>query len=187
MQVLATERLVLRWLVEEDAGFILELMNDPDWLRFIGDRGVRTVEDARDYIATRLAAMYPRLGFGLYAVEPREGGAPIGICGLVKRDWLEDVDVGFAFLPRFRGMGYAREAAAATLEHASTLGFSRIAAIVSPDNDGSIRLLEKLGLGFERMARPSADADEVCVFSGPIAIPSARDPRVPDHGRQEIG
>lgn len=161
---------MLRWLAEDDAGFILELMNDPDWLRYIGDRGVRTVEDARDYIATRLAPPYHRLGFGLYAVELKDGGAPVGICGLVRREWLEDVDVGFAFLPRFRGMGYAREAASATLEYArSSLGLSRIAAIVSPENDGSIRLLEKLGLSFERMARPSADAAPVCVFAGPIA------------------
>src|SRR5215207_666754 len=159
LRVLETERLVLRWLAEEDASFILELANDPDWLRHIGDRGIRTVDDARGYIATGPAAMYARHGFGLYAVELRESATPIGICGLIKRDWLEDVDVGFALLPRFRGMGYAREAASATLEYArGTLGLLRIAAIVSPGNDDSIRLLAKLGLGFERMARPSADA-----------------------------
>jgi len=169
LRVLETERLVLRWLAEEDASFILELTNDPDWLRHIGDRGIRTVDDARGYIATGPAAMYARHGFGLYAVELRESATPIGICGLIKRDWLEDVDVGFALLPRFRGKGYAREAASATLEYArGTLGLLRIAAIVSPGNDDSIRLLAKLGLGFERMARPSADAEEVCVYGGAI-------------------
>jgi ribosomal-protein-alanine N-acetyltransferase len=170
LRVLATERLVLRWLAEEDAGFILELTNDPDWLRHIGNGGIRTLDDARGYIATGPAAMYARLGFGLYAVELRESGTPVGICGLIKRDWLEDVDVGFAFLPRFRGMGYAREAASATLEYArSALGLCRIAAIFSPDNDASIRLLAKLGLSFERMARPAADGEEVCVFGGALA------------------
>jgi len=169
VQVLETERLALRWLAEGDADFIVELMNDPDWLRFIGDRGIRTADDARAYIATGPAAMYARLGFGLYAVELKETRAPIGICGLVARDWLETVDLGFAFLPRFRGMGYAYEAAAATLEHARTLGLDRILAIVSPDNDGSIRLLGKLGLAFERMATPPGAAGEVCIFGRTFA------------------
>jgi len=165
VNVLATERLVLRWLAADDAEFILELMNDPDWLRFIGDRGIRTVEDARGYIANGPADMISRLGFGLYAVERSKDRTPIGICGLLRREWLEDVDLGFAFLPRFRGAGYAHEAAAATLEHArTTLGLERILAIVSPENHDSVRLLTKLGLTFQRMARPSADADEVCIF-----------------------
>ena len=170
MKVLATERLVLRRLAAEDADFILELMNDPDWLRFIGDRGIRTVEDARTYIANGPAAMISRLGFGLYAVELRNERTPIGICGLVRREWLEDVDLGFAFLPRFRGAGYAHEAAAATLEYAkTTLGLDRILAIVSPDNHDSVRLLNKLGFTFQRMVRPSAEADEVCVFGRALA------------------
>jgi RimJ/RimL family protein N-acetyltransferase len=169
LQVTTTDRLVLRWLTEEDAGFILELTNDPDWLRHIGDRGIRTLDDARKYIATGPAAGYAR-GGGLWAVELKESGAPIGICGLINRDWLEDVDVGFAFLPRYRGKGYAREAAAGTLAHArSALGLTRIAAIVSPENEASIRLLTQLGLGFERMARPPGDDEEVCVYAGAIA------------------
>ena len=170
VHVLATERLVLRRLVADDADFILELMNDPDWLRFIGDRGIRTADDARGYIATGPGGMYARLGFGLYAVELREDQTPIGICGLVERDWLEDVDLGFAFLPRFRGLGYAHEAAAATLEYArDTLRLDRVLAIVSPDNHDSVRLLTKLGLTFQRMARPAAEADEVCVFGRSFA------------------
>lgn len=168
MQVLTTERLVLRWLAEGDAGFILELTNDPDWLRHIGDRGIRTLDDARRYIETGPAAGYAR-GCGLWAVELKESGEPIGICGLINRDWLEDADVGFAFLPRYRGRGYAREAAAGTLAHArSALGMERIAAIVSPENGASIRLLTQIGLRFERMARPPGEDEEVCVYAGAI-------------------
>ncbi|MFI4982343.1 MAG: GNAT family N-acetyltransferase, partial [Nevskiales bacterium] len=115
MKVLETERLVLRRLVAEDAPFILELLSDPSWLRFIGDKGVRNLDDARLYIRIGPAAMYARLGHGLYLTELKDGGIPIGLCGLIKRDTLDDVDIGFAFLPQYRGQGYAREAAAATL------------------------------------------------------------------------
>jgi len=171
VNVLSTSRLSLRRLDEGDAAFIVELMNDPDWLRFIGDRGVRTLDDARDYIATGPGAMYARHGYGLYAVERRNEPGPIGICGLVRRDWLEDADLGFAFLPAFRGAGYAREAAAATLEHAKDdLGLHRVLAIVSPENEASVRLLAKLGMTFQRMDRPAPDAaEEVCVYGRELA------------------
>lgn len=168
--VLTTARLLLRRLDDEDAPFIVELMNDPGWLRFIGDRGVRTPDDARSYVATGPGAMYARYGYGLYAVERRDEPGPIGICGLVRRDWLEDADLGFAFLPAFRGAGYAREAAAGTLEHAKTaLGLERVLAIVSPDNEASIRLLTKLGMAFQRMAQAAPDAAEVCVYGRELA------------------
>lgn len=167
--VLTTGRLLLRRLGDEDASFIVELMNDPDWLRYIGDRGVRTPDDARGYIATGPGAMYARYGYGLYAVERCDEPGPIGICGLVRRDWLEDADLGFAFLPAFRGAGYAHEAAAATLEHAKALGLERVLAIVSPENEASIRLLAKLGMTFQRMARPAPDAAEVCVYGKELA------------------
>lgn len=170
MIVLTTERLVLRHLRAEDADFILALVNDPDWLRYIGDRGIRTADDARGYIATGPVDMYARLGFGLYAVELRGEGTPIGICGLIRRDWLEEVDLGFAFLPRFRGAGYAFEAAAATVEHArSPLGLGRLMAIVSPDNADSIRLLGKLGMTFERRVQPPGASGEVCVYGRALA------------------
>ena len=171
MNVLSTSRLSLRRLDEGDAAFIVELMNDPDWLRFIGDRGVRTLDDARDYIATGPGAMYARHGYGLYAVERRNEPGPIGICGLVRRDWLEDADLGFAFLPAFRGAGYAREAAAATLEHAKDdLGLHRVLAIVSPENEASVRLLARLGMTFQRMDRPAPGAaEEVCVYGRELA------------------
>jgi ribosomal-protein-alanine N-acetyltransferase len=170
VQVLETERLVLRWLTAADADFLVALMNDPDWLRFIGDRGIRTADDARRYVETGPARTIARRGFGMYAVALKETGAPIGICGLVDRDWLEEADLGFAFLPHFRGMGYAREAAAATLEHARTLGLSGVLAIVSPENHGSVRLLGKLGMDFVRRARPAPDAGEVCVYGRSFAL-----------------
>ena len=116
MRILETPRLALRWLEAADAHFMLELVNDPDWLRYIGDRGIRSIEAARDYIADGPRAMYARLGFGLYLVELKGTDTALGICGLIKRDWLEDVDLGFAFLARFRGNGYACEAASATLD-----------------------------------------------------------------------
>ena len=168
--VLTTGRLLLRHLDDDDASFLVKLMNDPDWLRYIGDRGVRTLDDARGYVATGPGAMYARYGYGLYAVERRDEPGPIGICGLVRRDWLEDADLGFAFLAAFRGAGYAHEAAAGTLEHARTaLGLERVLAIVSPANEASIRLLAKLGMTFQRMARPAPDAGEVCVYGRELA------------------
>jgi len=165
MKVIETERLVLRRADEGDAEFMLELLNDPAWIRFIGDKNVRTLDEARAYIARALVASYERHGFGLYLTELKEGGTPIGLCGLIKRDSLEDVDIGFAFLPQFRGQGLAYEAANAALEYGrNVLGLKRIVAITSPDNEASARLLEKLGLRFERMMNLSAD-DEVKLFA----------------------
>ena len=112
MKVLETDRLILRWLSTDDAEFILELLNEPSFLQYIGDKGVRTLEDARNYILNGPVDMYARLGFGLYLTELKERGVPLGICGLLKRDGLEDVDIGFAFLPRFWAKGYAYESAA---------------------------------------------------------------------------
>jgi ribosomal-protein-alanine N-acetyltransferase len=150
MNVTETDRLTLRWMTVEDAGMVLELLNDPDWLRYIGDRGVRTLEAAQEYILTGTVDMYNRLGFGLYLAERKPDGAPMGICGLVKRDFLEDVDLGFAFLPAFRTQGYARESAAAVMEYArDILGLRRLVAITSLDNERSGRLLEKLGFRLE--------------------------------------
>jgi RimJ/RimL family protein N-acetyltransferase len=165
MKVLETERLILRRLSIEDAEFMLGLLNEPSWLRFIGDRGVRTVEDARSYILKGPVDMYDRLGFGLYLTQLKEG-APIGICGLVKRDFLEDVDIGFALLPAFWSQGYAYEAAAAVMEYGkSVLGLKRIVAITARDNHSSIKLLEKLGLKFEKMIRSTADGPEIRLFA----------------------
>lgn len=155
-----TERLVLRCQRADDAPFVLRLMNDPDWLRYIGDRGVRTLADARAYIRDGAEASYARHGYGLYLAETREGRVPVGLCGLLRRDFLAEPDLGYALAAEHRGRGYAREAAAATVEHArGALGLARLSAIVSPDNAASIRLLEGLGFAFERaFAYPGAEA-----------------------------
>ncbi|SDM26397.1 Protein N-acetyltransferase, RimJ/RimL family [Paenibacillus sp. OK060] len=165
LKVLETDRLNLRWLSPDDGEFMLELLNDPSWLEFIGDRGVRTVEGAREYILNGPVEMYNRLGFGLFLTERKADGVPVGICGLIKRDSLEDVDIGYAFLPQFWGNGYAYESAAATLDHGRTvLGFDRIVAITSSNNQKSAKLLEKLGLKFEKMIRFSDDAEELRLY-----------------------
>jgi len=143
--ILETERLRLRPFRESDAPMILELLNDPGWLRFIGDRKVRSLDDARGYLR-KLHETYERHGFGLYMVERKDDREPLGMCGLVKRDTLPDPDLGFAFLERHRGAGYAQEAARATLGHAANdLGLARLAAVATPDNSRSASLLEKLG------------------------------------------
>jgi [ribosomal protein S5]-alanine N-acetyltransferase len=127
-------------------------------LRFIGDRRVRTVRGARAYIEKGPMAMYAQPGLGLHVTELSATQTPIGLCGLIKRAGLDDVDIGFALLPAFRGSGYAHEAAAAVLAYGrATLGLSRIVAIATPDNIDSIRLLERLGLRFERMIRLADD------------------------------
>ncbi|MDT4969538.1 MAG: hypothetical protein QOJ64_4275 [Acidobacteriota bacterium] len=166
VNVVETDRLILRRVVVEDSEFILELLNDPSWVRYIGDKGLRTLDAARDYILKTLVAMYERLGFGLYLTALKDGGTPIGICGLIKRDSLEDVDIGFAFLPAFRRHGYAYESAAAVVEYGKrTFSLRRLVAITSPDNYGSARLLEKLGFSFERLVKLSGDSEEISLFA----------------------
>jgi RimJ/RimL family protein N-acetyltransferase len=164
MIVIRAARLVLRQLELDDAEFIQELLNEAAFLRFIGDKGVRTAADARAYILKGPMDSYARHGFGLYATCLHDG-TPIGICGLVKREGLEDVDVGFAFLSRYRSNGYAVESASAVLDHGRrVLQLQRIVAITSPDNRGSIAVLEKIGLKFERMIRLSEHSAELKLF-----------------------
>jgi RimJ/RimL family protein N-acetyltransferase len=166
MNVLETERLILRHVKVEDGEFMLELLNDPAWLRFIGDKGVRTLDAARDYILNSLITLYERLGFGLYLVEIKGEGIPVGICGLIKRDSLEDVDVGFAFLPKYRGRGYAYESASAVMAYGRrSFALDRLAAITSPNNYDSAKVLEKLGFRFERTIKLSDDGEEVRLFA----------------------
>jgi len=162
---LITERLSLRKLTFKDAEFIFELLNDPDWIRYIGDRGVRTLDDAQAYIRKGPMTMYDKHGFGLYLVEVRETGKAVGLSGLLKRDALDDVDIGFAFLPSARGVGYAREAARAVIEEASTHHrLRRLAAITSVDNDSSIRLLEREGFRFEKLLTMPGESEPVKLF-----------------------
>jgi RimJ/RimL family protein N-acetyltransferase len=166
VQVLQTERLVLRHLGASDAPFILRLLNEPSWLQNIGDRGVRTVADAQRYIETGPVEMYGRLGFGLYQVSLRNSDEPIGICGLLKRDALEDVDLGFAFLPEFWGNGYARESAAAVMSYGwNVLGLGRIVAVISRTNDASRRVVEKLGFTFERTVHLEIGGEELLLYA----------------------
>jgi ribosomal-protein-alanine N-acetyltransferase len=151
MHVLQTDRLILRRLSLEDAEFIFRIVNDPSWLRFIGDKNVRDLEGARRYLREGPLDMYEQFGFGLYCVEERATGIAAGMCGLIKRDTLPDADVGYAFLPEFRGKGYALEAVSAVLDHGHRVfGLERILAIVSPDNASSIRVLEKAGMKLEK-------------------------------------
>ena len=169
MGVLETERLVLRKMVVDDAEFILKLLNEPSFLRYIGDKGVRDLDGARQYILNGPVSSYEQNGFGLYLVELKESGRPIGISGLVKRDTLPHADVGFAFLPAYWAKGYAVESAAAVMTYArEVLGLTRILAITSPDNEASGRLLGKIGLRFDRMIKLSEDAPEVKLFSSDV-------------------
>jgi ribosomal-protein-alanine N-acetyltransferase len=152
MSILETERLQLRELNTDDAEFIFELVNEPAWLQNIGDKGVRNLADAQQYITNGPQASYARFGFGLYLVVLLNSDVAIGICGLVKRATLADIDIGFALLSRFWGNGYAVEAAAAVLAHArDVIGLPRVVAITAPDNLGSKQVLEKIGLRFDKM------------------------------------
>lgn len=147
MQAIETERLRLRHLQLADAAFIFELVNDPSWLRYIGDKQVRSLDDARAYLANGPLDSYRRLGYGLYCVELRSSGAAIGLCGLIKRDTLPDVDIGFALLPAHVGHGYTLEAARAVIALGQLeFGLRRLLAITQPDNAASIAVLTRLGL-----------------------------------------
>ncbi|HEX5755610.1 MAG TPA: GNAT family N-acetyltransferase [Arenimonas sp.] len=161
MALLQTERLRISALGLGDADFILRLVNDPDWLRFIGDRGVHDIDSACRYLREGPLAMYDRHGFGLYRVDRRSDGVAIGMCGLLLRPTLPHADIGYALLPEHRGQGYAREAARAVLEYGNTvLGLQPIAAITALDNTRSISLLQQLGLQHRGEIRLGAE-DEV--------------------------
>jgi RimJ/RimL family protein N-acetyltransferase len=165
MFILETERLTLRKITIDDALFMLDLLNQPSFIQFIGDRGVRTLDAARNIITKRYIAAYEQLGFGIYLTLLKEDQTPIGICGLVKRDGLDNADIGYAFLPQFWSKGYASESASAVLAYArNTLGFRRILGITTPDNTASIRVLEKAGLKFERMVKLPGEETELKLF-----------------------
>ena len=147
MHVLDTERLSLRTMEADDAAFYFELVNDPSWLEHIGDKGIRSVGAARQAILDGPCEMQRRLGHSLYVMQRRDDGALLGLCGLIKRDSLPDVDIGYAVRPAYWGHGYAHEAAAAVLAHARvSIGLQRLLGITSPGNTASIKLLQKLGL-----------------------------------------
>jgi len=166
MTVLETERLSLRELTVDDAEFIMMLLNEPSFLRYIGDKKVRNLDDARQYILNGPVASYERHGFGLNCVELRESHTPIGMCGLLKRDELPDPDIGFALLPDFWNKGFAFEAAEAVLKDArERLQIQRILAITSLDNDASINLLKRLGFRFEEVVQLSPNGEQLRLSS----------------------
>ena len=166
MNILETDRLILREFNEGDAEFILELLNSLTWLQFIGDRGVKNISDAGKYISDKLIMSYRTNGFGLYMTMLKKEKIPIGMCGLIKRDTLEDVDIGFALSPGYTGHGYAYEAALATLNYGNTvLKLPRIVAITAAENINSISLLKKLKLTFEKKINFPDDKEELLLFT----------------------
>jgi len=166
MNILETERLFIRQLSLEDSPFIFQLVNEPSFIQNIGDRGVRTLSDAEKYIENGPIASYARNGFGLCLVTLKESGEAIVMCVLIKREALEDVDIGYAFLPKFWSKGYAFEAAQAFKQYAGeVVRLTRLVAIVDPNNQGSIRVLEKLGMAFEKMVRLSAEDIDLKLFA----------------------
>lgn len=162
--VLETERLILRLMTVDDAAFMLETLNEPLYIQNVADRGVRTISDAIDYIRTKIMPSYEKSGFGFYVVELKQTREPVGVCGIVKRATMEDVDIGYSLLERFSGNGYAFEAAKAVIDYGRNVhGLRRIVGVTAPDNRRSGKLLEKLGLRFEKMV-------ELPGFSGPSRI-----------------
>ena len=166
MNTIETARLRLRPMVESDAAFLLEVLNEPAFIRNVGHRGVRTVPDAVTYMRERIITQYERHGFGMWLVELADTREPVGICGLIKRDSLKDIDLGFSFLERFWSRGFALEAARAALREGwEVLKLSRIVAIVAPHNDASIRLLSKLGFELEKKVRLAPEEQELLLLA----------------------
>lgn len=150
--VLETERLVLREVAEADAPFVLGLLNSPGFLENIGDRGVRTEDEASAYIRDKMIAGYRQHGYGMWLAQTRRAGAAVGLAGLVRREGLDMPDVGYAFAPDAWGQGYAKEAAAAVVAHAmGPLSIPRLAAITTPENFASMAVLRKVGFTFQGM------------------------------------
>ncbi|MCE3297092.1 MAG: family acetyltransferase [Crocinitomicaceae bacterium] len=164
-QILETERLLIREFTPDDTHYILEQVTSDEWLRFIGDRKVYDLADARHYLVSHLIPPYETKGFGFYAVDLKSEKKTIGMCGLVKRDELEDIDIGFAFLPAYFGLGYAYESSKAVLDYAlQTLKKERICAITLAENQLSIKLLKKLGLQYKKQVFFGDPHEELMLF-----------------------
>jgi RimJ/RimL family protein N-acetyltransferase len=171
MKIAETERLLISKLSLEDAPFFLELVNSPNWLKYIGDRHLKTVKDAEDYLANGTLKSYLDNGFGFYKLELKENNKPIGTCGLIKRDQLEEVDLGFAFLGEFEGLGFGYEASLAILKLAKDeFHLKKLVAITLPINSRSIKLLEKLGFAYEKRVIPFEDNEELLLFAKQLDI-----------------
>jgi RimJ/RimL family protein N-acetyltransferase len=166
MIIIETERLILQEFITDDALFILKLVNCPTWLQFIGDRNVKTKEEAANYILNWAMHSYKKHGFGSYLVRLKIMEEPIGACGLFKREGLQDIDLGFALLPQYTGFGYALEAASAVLAYAKeTLKLNRIVAITTGNNTNSINLLQKLNMHFEKLIKLPNEEKEFMLFA----------------------
>jgi RimJ/RimL family protein N-acetyltransferase len=160
-----TERLLLRPTAEQDAAFLLELLNTPKWLQHIGDRNVKSLREAKEYIRVRIRPQLERLGYSNYTVIRKSDGVKIGGCGLYDRQGLEGIDIGFAFLPEYERKGYAYEAAKKIKEAGFDIfGINRICAITSVANTASQKLLEKLGLSFKKMVNLPDDDEELLLY-----------------------
>ncbi|HKJ48062.1 MAG TPA: GNAT family N-acetyltransferase [Christiangramia sp.] len=161
-----TQRLVIRPTSIEDKDFILELLNSPKWLRFIGDRNVKSSTDAENYIVNRMLPQLEKLGFSNNTIIRKEDGMKIGTCGLYDREGLEEVDIGFAFLPEYENMGYAFEATSALKKAAKDeFELSKLSAITLEENKSSRKLLEKLEFEFIEKIRLPEDPDELMLYS----------------------
>lgn len=166
MNILETERLILRRFTVDDTAFIIELLNTEGWIKYIGDRNVKTTDQARTYLENGPLKSYRNNEFGLALVELKTGHVPIGMCGLVKRDYLEDPDIGFAFLPNYHGQGYASEIVKKTIDYAfAELQKEKLLAITLPENQSSIRLLEKVGFTYSYNFVRSDTKEELCLYS----------------------
>ena len=165
MSIVNTDRLSLRKIDTDDAEFMLQLLNDPAFIQYVGDKKARDLESAKTYILEGPVASYHSFGFGLYLVELNDGLTPVGICGILKRDFLDHADLGFALMPGYREAGYAFEAAQATVEVArSDLKLSRIVAFTAMNNTRSIKLLERLGMAFDRMVDLPPDGKKINLY-----------------------
>ncbi|MGB8337999.1 MAG: GNAT family N-acetyltransferase [Burkholderiales bacterium] len=168
MIILETDRLILRTFNVDDAAFYFELWKQASWIQYIGDKKFRNVDDARESLINGPMRMYADKGFSLFVMGLKDGTL-IGMCGLIKRDTLDDVDIGYGLLPEFEGKGYAHEAAAATLAYAKNhFGIKRLVAIVTPENHASIKLLEKIGLRYEKMIALTEGTEELKLFAADI-------------------
>lgn len=163
---LETERLSMRWLTLEDADLMLAVWNDPAFFQYVGDRGIRTVEQAEETLLSGAFKLYENHSYGPFRLALKADDVAIGTCGLFRREGYDDPDIGWSVLPEFGRQGYAYEAASAVLEYAqSELGLARVTAFVSPENLPSIGLAEKIGLQYERMARLVGEDEDVCLYS----------------------
>ena len=167
---LETQRLLLRPVVATDASFLVQLLNTPAWLQYIGDRHVHNEEQALTYMRNGPQKSYADHGFGLMLVEQRKDRKPIGLCGLLKRDYLSFPDIGFALMPAHEGQGFAHEAAEAVLRDAVHRGLQEVGAITIPNNVRSVRLLEKLGLSFQRHIAVPPKGEELALYTMRVRV-----------------